>query len=175
MENSPSNKRALVLGIGNTIRKDDGVGVAVVEALERRLSDQSNLFFETMQSGGVDILSSLKSFDLAIIVDAAFMNNKPGEAKWLSIEKSNKKIQMYSSTHSIGVLEALQIVETLPNLEMPDKIIVLGIQVKEVNKFEETLSKEVAEGAKIAFNMILGKLKEYNFLEENLEISPPEF
>lgn len=52
-------KSAIVLGIGNTIRKDDGVGIAVVEALERNLGGQSNLAFETMQSGGVDILNSV--------------------------------------------------------------------------------------------------------------------
>ncbi|MHA2270305.1 MAG: hydrogenase maturation protease [Candidatus Hodarchaeales archaeon] len=171
----PNQKSAIVLGIGNTLRKDDGVGIVLVESLEQKLVDQPSIAFETMQTGGIDILGSIEGFDLAIIIDAAFMNARPGEARWLPVGKSDTNIRLYSSTHSVGVLETIQMARTIENLDMPEKIAVLGIQVKETKGFGENLTSEVAAGAKIAFGMIIKKLKESNALDQDLNITSPEF
>jgi Ni,Fe-hydrogenase maturation factor len=64
---------------------------------------------------------------------------------------------------------------TIENLDMPEKIAVLGIQVKETKGFGENLTSEVAAGAKIAFGMIIKKLKESNALDQDLNITSPEF
>ncbi len=163
-----------MLGIGNTLRKDDGVGIVLVESLERELVDHPSIAFETMQTGGIDILGSIEGFDLAIIIDAAFMNAEPGEARWLPVGKSDKSIRLYSSTHSVGVLETIQMARTIENLDMPEKIAVLGIQAKETKGFGENLTSEVAAGAKTAFGMVVKKLKEYGALDTALNVASPE-
>jgi hydrogenase maturation protease len=168
-------KSAIIIGIGNTLRKDDGVGIIVVEALERSLGSQGNITYETMQTGGVDILGSIEGFNLAIIADAAFMDAKPGEARWLEIEKASRSIRLYSSTHSVGILETLQIAKNIQNLDLPGEIAVLGIQAKEIEGFGEKLTKEVAEGAEVAFNMILDKLKAFGIIDRDLILDSPEF
>lgn len=176
MDKKTSNqKSAVVLGIGNTLRIDDGVGIVLVESLEQNLADQPNITFETMQTGGIDILGSIEGFNLAIIIDAAFMTASPGEARWLPVGKSDKNIRLYSSTHSAGVLETIQIARTIENLDMPEIIAVLGIQVKETKGFGENLTEEVAAGAKIAFQMVIEKLKAYKFIDKDLEVASPEF
>ncbi|MFW9914086.1 MAG: hydrogenase maturation protease [Candidatus Thorarchaeota archaeon] len=170
-----NQKSAVILGIGNTLRIDDGVGIVLVESLEQNLAGQPNIAFETMQTGGIDILGSIEGFDLAIIIDAAFMNANPGEARWLPVGKSDRNIRLYSSTHSAGVLETIQMARTIQNLDMPEIIVVLGIQVKETKGFGENLTEEVAVGAKTAFQMIIEKLKEFKILDKDLDVASPEF
>ena len=169
----PNKRRAIVLGIGNTIRLDDGVGIVVVETLENSLKNQLNVEFDTMQTGGVDILSSIDGFDFAVIVDAAFMNAEAGDAKWLSTELLDRDVRLYSSDHSASVLETISMAKSIDNLDIPKEIAILGIQVKETKGFGEKLTDPVVKGAKIAFKMILDKLKEWDILEKDLVIRTP--
>jgi len=159
-------RRAIVLGIGNTTRLDDGAGVVIVEALSESLSSRPNLQFEVMQTGGVDILSSISGFDYAVIVDAALMNEDPGEVKWLSIENQDKEVRLYSTTHSTGVLETLRMARFIPNLDLPDEIAVLGIQTKQTDGFGEKLTEPVAKGVEVAIRMILERFRDWGFLEK---------
>ncbi|RFF28069.1 MULTISPECIES: HyaD/HybD family hydrogenase maturation endopeptidase [unclassified Wenzhouxiangella] len=67
----------VVIGIGNTLLGDDGVGVHVVEQLRERNLDKPIAFFD----GGTlsfSLLEHIESADRLIIVDAAYLDSPPG-------------------------------------------------------------------------------------------------
>lgn len=165
----------MVLGIGNTLRKDDGVGIIIVEFLEEQLNGYPNLFFETMQTGGVDILSSIDKFDFAIIVDAAIMDTEPGFVSWINYQQPQEGTRLYSSTHSAGVLETLQLAQKIPGLDCPKHLAVLGIQVETIEGFGEELSPSVAEGASNAIKMVLDQLKKWKIISQEIKVNLSRF
>lgn len=72
-----ASPRIVVIGIGNTLLGDDGVGVHVVERLRERNLDRPVAFFD----GGTlsfSLLEHIESADRLIIVDAAYLDSPPG-------------------------------------------------------------------------------------------------
>ena len=61
--------KTLVLGLGNPILSDDGVGLRVARAVESQLSQQEITVMETSM-GGLSLLDLLTGYDRAIIIDA---------------------------------------------------------------------------------------------------------
>jgi len=71
--------KTLVLGIGNTLLTDEGIGVHVLHALESRLANLSDV---TLLDGGTlsfTLAGPIEEADALIVVDAANIRSKPGE------------------------------------------------------------------------------------------------
>jgi hydrogenase maturation protease len=129
---------------------DDGAGIRVVEHLERDIELEAlDISFKYLNTGGFDILDEIDGYERAIIVDAASMtdqNLKPGEFFCISDLKEYTKGQPVGvSSHGVGVLQVLGYAE-MGGYEVPRKIEVYGIQVKETGYFSEELTPEVAKG-----------------------------
>lgn len=145
-----SSKFLVVLGVGNSIRMDDGAGIRVVEQLEK---DQSlkklNISFKFLNTGGLDILDAIDGYKRAIIVDAASMADKglkPGEYYYIqNLNDLDIKKLSGISTHSVGVLSVLNYAKT-GGYEPPEQIEVFGVQIKETGFFSEDLTPEVETG-----------------------------
>ncbi len=147
---SSESNNLVILGVGNSIRMDDGAGIRVVEQLEQDLSLQSaKIAFKYLNTGGFDILDEIDGYRHAIIVDAADMPDqglKPGDIfhcpnlHELVIEEARG-----ISSHGIGVLHVLKYAE-VGNYHPPPIIEVYGIQVKETRYFGDELTPEVAAG-----------------------------
>ena len=99
--------RTLVLGIGNTLLTDEGVGVHVLHALEPELADWPDV---TLLDGGTlsfTLAGPIEEADALIVVDAANIRNKPGEWSMLKGEEmdaflmSNRK----ASVHEVGLTD----------------------------------------------------------------------
>jgi hydrogenase maturation protease len=69
--------KVLVLGIGNLVMSDDGVGVKVIQHLQREYGFAENV--EIMDGGtlGLDLLPKLEGIDHLIVVDAVETGRKP--------------------------------------------------------------------------------------------------
>ncbi|MFX0096044.1 MAG: hydrogenase maturation protease [Candidatus Hodarchaeota archaeon] len=154
------SKFLIVLGIGNSVRMDDGAGIRVVE----RLSNDNTLkklkiTFSFLNTGGLDILDEIDGYKRAIIVDAADMPNqlKPGEIIHLTdLTKLAVDGIAGVSSHGIGLLSVLKYAKT-GGYQTPEFIEIYGIQVKETGYFSESLTSEVATGV----NTLVERLKKY--------------
>jgi hydrogenase maturation protease len=82
--------RILVLGIGNTLLQDDGIGVHVCESLRAALAPDPKL--QIMDGGtiGLSLLPDLEDADAVIIVDASEIGERPGEMKVLRNEEIDR-------------------------------------------------------------------------------------
>jgi hydrogenase maturation protease len=99
--------KTLVLGIGNTLLTDEGVGVHVLHALEPELADFSDV---SLLDGGTlsfTLAGPIEEADALIVVDAANIKTKPGEWTVLKGEEmdaflmSNRK----ATVHEVGLTD----------------------------------------------------------------------
>lgn len=84
MAASGTHATVLILGIGNTLLRDDGVGVHVMEALSERDSDGSEgrrLCFRDGGTLGLSLLPDIETTDAVIVIDAADIACEPGTVR----------------------------------------------------------------------------------------------
>ena len=158
-------KSLVVLGVGNDIRMDDGAGIRVVERLERDTELESlNISFKYLNTGGFDILDEIDGYDRAIIVDAASMTDQgltPGQFFYIEdLNKYTKGQSIGVSSHGVGVLQVLGYAR-ISGYQIPQKIEVYGIQVKETGYFSEDLTPEVAEGVNNLYRVLKKRILSY--------------
>lgn len=115
----------LVLGIGNLLMQDDGVGIHCIEYLEET-GVQENIDLIDGGTGGLALLDFLNEYEKIYVIDAVDMKAPPGTIKIFSPDE----IQMYSShltlsAHGIGFAEVMAIQKEIDKL--PD-IKIIGIQ-----------------------------------------------
>jgi hydrogenase maturation protease len=130
----------LILGLGNALRGDDGVGPAVIEWLDRQALPPG---VEAIDGGtsGLDIVSIIMGRERAIIVDAANVGQAPG--RWLRFTPDAAQLKENATTlslHSAGLTEALALGAALNVL--PPTIIIYGVQPQKLD-WSAQLSTEV--------------------------------
>jgi hydrogenase maturation protease len=120
--------RTLVLGLGNTLRGDDGAGPAVVAALS---SLGLPPHVEVVDGGtpGLETVLLLQGYERVIIIDAADMGLEPGQWRRFTpdtaeLKSSENKLQ--STLHAAGLAEALVLGGALDVL--PPTLVIYGIQ-----------------------------------------------
>jgi hydrogenase maturation protease len=145
----------LVLGMGNPILSDDGVGLLVADRLRKSTLPD---FVEVVQSevGGLRLLELVRGFTRVIIIDAlrspAESGRHPGEV-YRYEAKDFKGGHRYGSAHSIGLDTALEIGRKL-GYDMPEEVTVFAIEAEDVETFGEELSPPVAAAAERVFALV---------------------
>lgn len=129
------------MGVGNTLRHDDGIGPAIIRYL--RDCDIANKI--CFLDGGTDsmaLIDYIKEYKNVIIVDAVNMGLVPGEIRVFSPDEALVNANSDSlSTHGFGLAEVLGLIK---RLELRNNLKIVGIQPKEVS-IGDGLSKEVTE------------------------------
>lgn len=132
----------LVIGIGNLLLKDEGIGVHVVQALKKMdLSDYVNL---SIIDGGTspDILLLLERAHKLIIIDATKGGDEPGAIYRFCPEDIALEPDQLTSIHQIGLLQSLKMMQLMGT--EPEEITIIGIEPKEMD-FGLELSPELQE------------------------------
>jgi hydrogenase maturation protease len=150
-------KKIKILGIGNPILQDDGVGLHVVERLRKQLND-ANIALDVAYTGGLNLLDSIRGFDKVILIDAIKqVNSRVGEVKRFPMEQAEA---LHSSNpHDVSLSDALLLASQLGETQLPVEIIVIGIVVKNITEFGEHLSQEVAAAVPSAVSLVFEELK----------------
>src|SRR5512139_302112 len=146
--------KTLVLGIGNTLLTDEGVGVHVLQALEPELADWPDV---TLLDGGTlsfTLAGPIEEADALIVVDAANIKNKPGEWSLLKGEEmdaflmSNRK----ASVHEVGLTD-LRAIAILAG-HWPEKRAMLAIQPQTIDWGEQPTAAVAAAIAPVCAAII---------------------
>jgi hydrogenase maturation protease len=133
--------KILVLGIGNVILQDDGVGPAIVREL-KRFDFPLGVFLETTNLSGFPLLDLVTGCDTLIIVDATNGEKKPGEITWEPVETFQPH-NGWVNHHTMDLFRVLDMGKQL-GIEMPSNIKVLTIGARDVTSFGQVLTPEVA-------------------------------
>ncbi|AGK62201.1 hydrogenase maturation protease [Archaeoglobus sulfaticallidus PM70-1] len=148
--------RVVVLGIGNILLRDEGVGVRVVEELRKlELPDYVEVYDGATL--GIALLNLLSDSDKAVIVDAVFGGGKPGDIYRFSLyEILDTPLKNLISAHDIDFVTAFKMGKDLLNL--PQNIVVVGIEPKTIEEGME-LSDEVKKAIPKAIEIILEEIR----------------
>ncbi|WP_210394940.1 HyaD/HybD family hydrogenase maturation endopeptidase [Motiliproteus sediminis] len=115
----------LVLGVGNILLTDEGIGVRVVEALEQRYQIPEGV--EVMDGGtaGMELLSSIASREHLILIDAVNTGAAPGTLVKLQDDEVPALFKNKISPHQLGISDLLGVLTVTG--EMPKKMTLFGV------------------------------------------------
>ena len=127
--------KPLILGVGNILLSDEGVGVRVVQELEKRPEIQPH--FDIIDGGtcGMELLDAMANREHLIIVDAVLANKQPGEIVVLHDEQVPTFFSRKISPHQLGICDVLSSLKLTD--EFPKNLCLIGIQ-------PETLEPQIA-------------------------------
>jgi hydrogenase maturation protease len=116
----------LIVGVGNPLRGDDGVGVRVVESLAALALPAG---VEVVDGGtmGLGLVNLMKGRRRVVLVDAASLGRTPGEFVCLLLAQARLMgADDHLSVHDAGVRDALLLAQALDCL--PDEVLIVGVQ-----------------------------------------------
>ena len=149
--------KTLVLGLGNPLLTDDGVGLRVAQVLQDRLTGHSDIEVGLDYWGGLRLMERMVGFDRAIIIDAIVSGNPPGTIR--SLHPGDIPTQRSASAHDVNLSTALQL-GRIANVHLPEDkaILLIGIEAEDVQTFNEQLSPEVEAVVPDAVELVLNTI-----------------
>jgi hydrogenase maturation protease len=120
-------KKTVLIGLGNLLMTDEGVGVRVIQQLQsdpRRPEDVDAL---DLGPGGLRVLHAMDGADKVVFVDCAFMDAEAGTMqRFLPAEARTVKVRGRQSLHEGDLFETLELAERLGRL--PQEVVIFGVQ-----------------------------------------------
>lgn len=149
--------KTLILGLGNPILSDDGVGNRVAQILEDRLARRQDVAVMETSLSGLSLIDVLAGYDKAIIVDAIHTaEEKTGQIYRLNPEALNNTRHV-SSPHDVNFATALELGNKL-GIAMPKQIVIYAIEVDDVSNFGEEFTDEVKQAIPKCVKRIIREL-----------------
>ena len=134
--------KILILGIGNEILKDDGIGIKLCRDMEQHFSHKAATFLTT-SLGGLEILDIIQDFNTVVFIDAIKTSGgTPGDVYVYTPSDFSETLHL-SNLHDINFLNALELGRTL-GMKIPDKMLILAVEIKDDIEFGEMFSPQVA-------------------------------
>ena len=132
MEKKGGKPSIVVIGVGNTLFSDEGVGVHVVNQL-KRMPLPSNVEVVDCGTNGIAVLEALDGAEKAVIVDAVSAGGKPGTIYRLTLSEilaMEDRLLKLVSLHQFDLIAALKLAELTTVYKMPRDIIIVGVEAK---------------------------------------------
>lgn len=124
-----STGRALiVLGVGNVLLRDEGVGVRVAREVAALPAGQLPPGTEVVDGGtlGLDLLPMIEDAAAIVMVDAVNLRSEPGATRVLRDEELHSALAQHVSPHQVGVGDLLAAARLAGSL--PDRVSLVAIQ-----------------------------------------------
>ncbi|MEM3737060.1 MAG: hydrogenase maturation protease [Candidatus Bathyarchaeia archaeon] len=151
--------RTLILGLGNPILGDDGIGIYTAKVLRDRLKGVAEVDVKELSVGGLRIFEEIIGYDRVILIDAIITGRGAAGEVYRFTPKDFDNTLHLSSPHDINFTTALELGRVYAQEETPKEVVIYAIEVKENLTFTEDLSAEVRAGGLRVAEMILEELK----------------
>ncbi len=144
-----------MIGLGNPLLGDDGVGWKVVESLQPQLI-QSGIETDLLAGGGLSLMERLVGYGRAIIVDSIYTGRQPrGTITVFPLEAlENPFVGHTASAHETNLLTALAMGRQLGAV-LPDQVMIVAIESPDIYDFDDQLSPAVAAAVSPARDAVL--------------------
>ena len=133
--------KTLIIGLGNTIKGDDGVGIYVARELKSRLND-NNIDIKETHYSGLKLMDLVYDYEKVVIIDALKDGSKgAGEVRLFKPQNNN----FDSTSHNLHNMNFVKNYSLLKKTysRMPDDFKIIGISIKGADSFKEGLSPEI--------------------------------
>ncbi len=148
--------KLLVIGCGNLLAADDGVGLHVVRSLKECPLPKG---VEVIEAGcpGLNLLDLWEGFEKVILVDAVKSGAPPGTVHCFDAGVLPPREVMPLSTHGINVIDAVELGRRLGRL--PQRLAIVGVEIAREDAFVEELSPAVAAAVPRARERLLEEIR----------------
>jgi hydrogenase maturation protease len=156
--------KTILIGLGNPILTDDGVGVKVAYEVEKALKPDipKNLTITEASVGGLRLMELLVGYDRVILVDAILKpgNGKTGNVHHMSLEdlREISPTQHSSSAHDTSLITALEAGASI-GLHLPTDFSIYAIEVENILEFSDEPTPAVAAAIPRVTAAILDEIK----------------
>ncbi|OOH90578.1 hydrogenase 2 maturation endopeptidase [Pasteurellaceae bacterium 15-036681] len=152
--------KPLILGVGNILLSDEGVGVRVVQELEK--NPLFAPYFDVVDGGscGMELLDCIANRNHLIIIDAVLANKEAGKIVVLHNEKIPTFFSRKISPHQLGICDVLSAL-TLTD-ELPKHLCLIGIQPESLEP-NIGLSEKIQATFPAIFDNLAKQLIAYGF------------
>ncbi len=144
----------LILGVGNILLSDEGVGVRVIEAM-KSMTLPDNVEILDGGTGAFDLFDIMANRDTVIIIDAVKGGGEPGAVYRFGPDDIKAEAKFLTSVHQISLLDTLSMARITGC--SPRDIVIFGIEPREVDWGLE-LSPEVAAVVPKVIELVLSEL-----------------
>jgi hydrogenase maturation protease len=151
--------KTIVIGLGNPILGDDGVGWQIAQRLQQRSDFPSDIEIDCLSLGGISLMERLIGYDRAILIDSFVTHHHPiGTLSCFSLDQlPNRALGHTYSAHDTTLQNALKIGQDL-GVQLPREITVVAVEAQNVYDFSEQLTPQVAAAIPNAVQMIIDLL-----------------
>jgi len=118
--------KSLVLGIGNVLLQDEGVGIHALEELRRRFDLDADVELLDGGTAGIELLRFLDGKDRVLIVDAVAAGHPPGSVFRVEGEDVPRMFHVRISPHQIGLTDVLA--TALISDALPAEMVLFGVE-----------------------------------------------
>lgn len=153
----------LILGIGNLLMADDGVGVRIAQGLSSRYRFPSGVKVLDGGTLGLDLLPRLEGIERLLVVDAVETGDKPGTMVRLTGEDIPLALETKVSPHQMGLKDLLTVAALQGNV--PSEMVLWGVQPASI-ELDMVLSPDVAEKMPLLEEKVLEELRVWNIRPE---------
>jgi hydrogenase maturation protease len=148
----------VVLGLGNVLRRDEGLGIRALQRLQERYALSGEVQLVDGGTLGLELLAYLEEAQRLLVLDAALTEGPPGALIRLASDDVPAFLGMRSSPHEIGLADLLAVMR-LRDVE-PEEVVVLGMQ-PEVIELGWELSLTVSQRLDLLVDMAVSELERW--------------
>lgn len=166
----------LVLGIGNILFQDEGIGAHFTHYLDEKYEYSSDEHTVTIVDGGTlahRLIPLIIKYDKVFVIDCIdAMNSKPGDVYFFDYLKAPSEIDWQGSAHELEMLQTLNMIKMNGDLPSTDVLGIIPKRVADDTTFE--LSEEIINAIPTMEKTIINALKDLgvniSVRDENLSI-----
>jgi len=145
-------RKVLILGIGNILHRDDGLGVYIVRQMEESgVALPEGVELLDGGTAGFDLLGLIDGYDKIVIVDALRTDDRPGSIYRFTPEHAVERRAQFS-LHEVGIME---VIRTLRIMDHNPEIEFVGIVPANISDLDTEISQAVLDSIPRAVEVIL--------------------
>lgn len=162
--------RTLVLGLGNILLRDEGIGVWVAESLRRRFEFPPDVTVLEGGTLGLDLLPRLDGVERLLLIDAVRLGREPGDIVRLEGDEVPAVLDVKVSPHQVGVQDLLAAARLMGS--EPPHVVLWGMEPEQLDP-GTGFSASVREALPRLEAMVLDDLRRWGVRGRSLEGAPP--
>lgn len=146
-----------VLGVGNILLSDEGVGVRVIERLSQQYVFPDNV--QVIDGGvlGVRLMGIIGGTDVLVVVDAVKNNGAPGTLYRLADDEVPRRILAKQSMHQMDLPEVLALCSAI---DKNPRTVVLGVEPEDITTMDVELTPTISAKVDDLVAMVLAELEQ---------------
>lgn len=156
--------KTLIIGLGNPILTDDGVGVQVARKIEKRvdLKRHPELTITEASVGGLRLMEAVLDYQRVVLIDAYYLHPEstiPGRIHRLGLDdlRTVSPTQHSTSAHDTSLVTALDAAQKM-GYKVPEEFIIYAVEVENILEFSETPTPAVAAAIPEVVDLIINEL-----------------